>query len=179
MTERPTPELLRKLLRYEPETGKLFWLPRPESMFPAPRDCNAWNTRQANKEAFTATGAHGYRVGAVFNRNYRLHRVAYAIYHGYWPKKAIDHINGDVADNRIANLRDVTMAVNMKNQKIRSTNTSGYNGVSFHGKTGKWRATIKVGHKSKHLGLYSNIEDAVAARKAADKQNGFTERHGT
>ena len=179
MTEPPTPEQLRKLLRYEPETGKLFWLPRPESMFSASRYCRSWNTRNANKEAFTAVVPEGYRLGSVFSHLYRAHRVAYAIYHGHWPEKDIDHINGDPADNRVSNLRSVSRAMNLRNQKRYKSNTSGHTGVSFYRATGKWVAYIKTGSRLKYLGYFINIEDAIAARKAAEKGHGFTERHGT
>jgi hypothetical protein len=178
MTERPTPEQLRKLLRYEPETGKLFWLPRPESMFPAPNNCRSWNTRYANTEAFTANDK-GYRVGGVFTRRYSAHRVAYALYHGYWPPEEVDHIDGDRANNRISNLRSVSKAMNLRNQKRYKSNTSGHIGVSFVKATGKWRAQIRVDTRGKHIGTFTNIEDAIAARKAAEEGHGFTERHGT
>jgi hypothetical protein len=178
MTERPTPEQLRKLLRYEPETGKLFWLPRPESMFSAPRYCKSWNTRHANKEGFTASDNKGYRVGCVFAHRYKAHRVAYALYHGCWPPEEVDHIDGNRADNRISNLRSVSTAINLRNQKRYKTNTSGHTGVDFVKSTGKWRAQIKVNRRTKHLGTFTNTEDAVAARKAAEEGLGFTERHG-
>ena len=178
MTEQPTPEQLRKLLRYEPETGKLFWLPRPESMFTASHYCRSWNTRHANKEAFTAVGDSGYRLGLVLRYQCRAHRVAYAIYHGYWPPEDVDHINGDTADNRISNLRGVSKSINLRNQKRYKSNTSGHTGVFLEKATGKWRARIKVDSQDKHLGIFTNIEDAAAARKAAEEGHGFTERHG-
>jgi hypothetical protein len=42
----------------------------------------------------------------------------------------IDHINGNVLDNRKSNLRGVTHTQNMWNRKMPITNTSGYRGVS-------------------------------------------------
>lgn len=47
--------------------------------------------------------------------------MAWLLGTGAWPKHYIDHINGDPADNRLTNLRDVTHQVNMRNQKMRSS----------------------------------------------------------
>jgi HNH endonuclease/AP2 domain len=43
----------------------------------------------------------------------------------------IDHIDGNSLNNSVDNLRLVSNAVNMRNQKQRSTNSSGVNGVGF------------------------------------------------
>lgn len=106
-------ELLRQLLRYEPETGKLYWLSRDVSLFhesatrTAAGTCKWWNGRFAGKEAFTATGVHGCRAGRIFGQAHYAHRVAWALHHGGWPTDEIDHQDGDRANNRISNLREV------------------------------------------------------------------------
>lgn len=51
-----------------------------------------------------------------------------------------------------------------------TTNTSGYKGVCWHKKAGKWRAQIKFKGKQYHLGLYEDIELAAEARKEAEKR---------
>jgi len=45
----------------------------------------------------------------------RLHRLAWALYHGEWPTGEIDHINRDRADNRIENLRIATRTEQSRN----------------------------------------------------------------
>jgi hypothetical protein len=89
--------------------------------------------------------------------------------HGVWPEDQIDHINRDRADNRIENLREVTNKQNQQNRSTNSDNTSGHTGVSWYKPYSKWRAQIKHNHKVIHLGYFTNIEDAIAARKAAEK----------
>lgn len=81
----------------------------------------------------------------------------------------VDHINGDTLDNRKCNLRICTEAENHRNHKIAKNNTSGCTGVSFESGIQKWRATIKYNGKKIELGSYSNYDDAVAARKEAEK----------
>ena len=90
----------------------------------------------------------------------------------------IDHINGVKTDNRINNLRLVTRSINLQNASMRCHNTSGFNGVSWHKSTKKWRAQIRVDGKSIHLGVFSNKKDAIAARIKANIKYGFSERHG-
>src|SRR5690625_1786543 len=68
-----TPEMLRELIDYDPNTGKLFWKPRPAEMFKTKRAHGAWNARYAGKEALTSTDGYGYRRGCVFDRGYQAH----------------------------------------------------------------------------------------------------------
>ena len=169
--ELPTVDYLRKRLRYEPETGKLFWL-----------DCddmpNSWRRQFSGKEAFTCV-CGGYRTGGIKYSGFRAHRVAWAIHYGEWPSNQIDHINGVRIDNRIKNLRMVTSQENMRNIKMFNTNTSGVTGVSWAKSKSKWLAMISVDGKNKHLGLFNNLEEAAAARAEASARYGFTKRHGT
>ena len=179
----PSPELLRKLLRYDPQTGKLFWKKRTLDIFsdsnqPAISKCNAWNARYAGKEAFTANHSHGYKHGKIYRRFYKAHRVVWAIVHKDWPKFDIDHINGNKIDNRIENLRDVTATQNAQNVGMRSNNTSGYNGVYWYARYSKWRAQINIDGNRKYLGYFVEFDEAIAARKAAELGQGYTKRHG-
>lgn len=73
----------------------------------------------------------------------------------------VDHINGDVRDNRSVNLRVCTHSNNLCNQPIRRNNTSGYKGVSFRKDTKKWQAKIRVACKQHHLGYFLTKEDAA------------------
>lgn len=48
--------------------------------------------------------------------------------------------------------------------------TTGVTGVSYYSKLGKYRAYIFFKGKQYHLGIYSNMEDAIRARKSAEKE---------
>lgn len=170
----PTPEQLRELLRYDPDTGKLFWLERHREMFKSKQSHGAWNTKYSGKEAFTAIGNHGYHTGAVNDNMYTAHRVIWAIVQGEWPMDQIDHINGIRTDNRIENLRAATSLQNNRNLRMSKANSSGYKGVSWHAKTKKWVASIKIDDGERlHLGLHITPEAAHAAyRDAALKHHG-------
>lgn len=172
-----TQEIVRELLKYEPETGKLFWRERDEKWFKSLRDCNAWNTLYANKEAFTAYQPLGYRQGRIFRKLYQAHRVIWFMKTGEWPDQ-IDHINGVCDDNRWVNLRNVDPQENSKNRKLYKSNTSGYVGINWNKRRQLWRAEIGINKRNKHLGYFENIDDAIAARKVAEIQYGYHENHG-
>ena len=92
------------------------------------------------------------------------HRAAWAIHFGEWPSGEIDHINGDEADNRMKNLRDVSKSVNQQNKrKPRSDNTCGFLGVGWHKAAKKWRAQISISGRVVYLGLFDEPEIAHAA----------------
>lgn len=174
----PTPEELRQLLRYEPETGKLYWLKRPRQAFASQRSYNSWNSKHGGKEALTTITAEGYKSGTVLRTHQLAHRVAWAIHHGEWPTLQIDHINRDRNDNRIENLRDVSKRENARNMGRRWDNKSGCTGVSWCKREGKWTAYIRH-HRQIHLGYTPRFCEAVKLRKAAERKYGFSALHGT
>lgn len=104
----------------------------------------------------------------------------------------IDHIDGDINNNKIANLRAVTSKENSRNTKQRKDNVSGAHGVSFHAKKEAWVAqwndlSSKRCQKwfaiSKH-GMLPAFAKAVQWREQKIKElneqgAGYTERHGT
>lgn len=165
------------------DTGKLFWQPRPVEMFrgtsqsPLHRS-RIWNTKFAGKEAFTALTSNGYRCGRIFDRTYLAHRVIWLLATGQWADDTIDHINGDQLDNRLENLRAVSMAENNRNLRRPTHNTSGVVGVVWNRLNRKWMAQISQGVQTKYLGSFDKFEDAVAARKAAEIERGFHANHG-
>lgn len=83
----------------------------------------------------------------------------------------VDHRDNNPLNNSRSNLRVSTHSQNICNSKKPTTNTSGYKGVSPSGN--KWRATIRLNGKAKHLGMFQNLEDAYAAYcEAALKYHG-------
>lgn len=178
-----SPEDLRVLLRYIPETGELFWNERPTEFFspkkrPACWVANIWNKKYSGAKAFTALN-NGYLFGDVMGCHLYAHRVIWAIIYGDWPEDQIDHKNGIRTDNRLINLRSVGSFENSRNLSINSRNTSGTTGVSFCNKSGKWRSTIAdPDGRGVFLGSYGDKELAIYSRKEAEKSYGYHENHG-
>ncbi|MEL6859316.1 MAG: HNH endonuclease signature motif containing protein [Pseudomonadota bacterium] len=174
--ENVTPEIVRELLKYDPETGSFEWRHRDLKWFKSVRAQRAWNGQFAGKKAATAVHSAGYNVCTLMNKVYYAHRLAFAHHHGYWPSKCIDHINGDRKDNRISNLRDVSHSLNMKNSKLPDNNTSGYPGVYWSSQNKHWIANIWIEGKFNYLGQHKTKEAAIAARKTAEEEHGFLTR---
>ena len=146
-----TPERLRALLHYDPETG-IF----------------VRRTRKPRAVVGCLSGDTGYLVIVLDRKQYYLHRLAWLYTHDRWPQGVTDHINRVRTDNRIANLREVTRGQNNQNSHRRKDNTSGHPGVTWFTRTAQWRAYIQVNGKVHSLGYFSDFDAAVAARKTAE-----------
>jgi hypothetical protein len=118
------------------------------------------NSSYANKECgtFRTLGYIGVKINNIL---YKQHRIIWKLYYGEEPN-VIDHINGIKSDNRICNLRNITQKENCNNiVTIRSNNNSGYNGVHFSKKCGKWESCVN----EKFLGYFNSPEEAALARE--------------
>lgn len=175
----PTPDELRQLLRYEPETGKLFWRERGPEWFQktekrtADHACANWNSRYAGKETFVRTDSEGRKRAEIFARPHKAHRVIWAMVHGEWPTHTVDHEDLDPGNNRLNNLRAATESQNQHNRTKTRANTSGFKGVFRDKRRGAWFAAITVNSRSIYLGAYATPEDASRAyADAAAKYHG-------
>jgi hypothetical protein len=151
----PSTDYLRQRLRYDPNTGKLFWLTlgaMPTQM------------RATYVEAFTSRGGAGYLQGKIDGRSFIAHRVIWALHYGEWPVGRVIHANGITTDNRIENLR----LADVRDVQRRGKNTSGVVGVSFDKIKGRWRAQIQARGSIHRLGSFPTLKEAANARKAAE-----------
>lgn len=147
-------------LRYDPESGHFYWRERRGNKI-AP-DMRAGTLLQGY--VMINLAARGLRV-------FRAHRLAWLFITGDFPPKGyeIDHINGDRADNRWANLRLVTRSQNNMNVGIKANNRSGCPGVSYQSRRGNWTARIRHNGSVICLGEFTDKQDAIRARKDAER----------
>jgi hypothetical protein len=150
---------LRQLVHYDPETGVFTRAVR-------------LSNRSKVGDVLKWVGTHGYSYCTVAGKRYAAHRLAWLYVYGEWPRNDIDHINRDRLDNRIANLRDVTRSANLFNTKKRVDNKSGHKGIWRDEQRNRWQAYIRINGKQHSLGRYTAIEDAIAARIAAEHRFG-------
>jgi len=88
---------------------------------------------------------------------YMHRRIASAL-----PGETVDHISGDTLDNRIENIRIVTIRENCQNKHC--TYSSMYPGVFINtGRGKKWRSAIRVNGKRIGLGFHDSEIEAFNA----------------
>jgi hypothetical protein len=173
-----TPELLRQLFDYKPSTGELFWkrLEYGTGWF-SDHAIRIHNAYRIGLKAFLWKDGKGYLCSSLNYKRFTAHRAAWAIVHGELPP-VIDHIDGDILNNKIDNLRAVTQKVNCRNARLSVKNKSGVSGVHFNKNSMKWVARIGNGERRLSLGAFSNFEEAVSARKDAERKLGYHQNHG-
>lgn len=101
---------------------------------------------------------------AVRRSNYVLlymHRIILGLQHG--DQRQGDHRDGNGLNNQRNNLRVVTKSQNMMNQRSNRGSSSQFKGVSFHGRTDRWRADIRHNGQHEYLGLFDTEEAAALA----------------
>lgn len=171
MRNKTTPERLKELVSYDPETGSFKWLPRELSSFSCERWGKAWNRRYAGKNA--GANGNGYIRVQIDGELYLAHRLAWLYVYGEWPLDGLDHKDGNPSNNAIKNLRECSKAENNRNMRIPVSNTSGYKGVSWNARARKWHSKIKFNGKTVFLGAFDSALDAhIEYRDAAHRLHG-------
>lgn len=177
----PTQCELMKYLEYNKDTGDFIWRVRSVRI---PQD-KTWNKRFSGTVAGNVNDSGNGKKYIDINLNilslgkFRAHRLAWIYMHGDIDKDLeIDHIDGNGTNNSLDNLRLVKPSVNMKNQRFRESNSTGFTGVSLNSITGKYEAYITVNRKRLHLGHFSSLDSAAKVRKAAELTYGFHKNHG-
>ncbi|HEY1881354.1 MAG TPA: HNH endonuclease [Caulobacteraceae bacterium] len=155
-----TAEAVRRLFIYDPYSG--LWQYRERG----PHRPRGWFAGAKEPKS-------GYLRVQVGLRKYLVARLAWLWMTGHWPKDDIDHIDLDRTNNRWANLREATRSQNVVNSGRRTTNRSGFKGVTFkqgRGDLPAWRATIRAGDRYLHLGYFATPEEASVAYEAAARE---------
>lgn len=175
-------EFIRECFDYLSDTGDLVWRKRPLHHFLSEREWKLVNTQKCGKIAGCVrpkVGGKGYKYAKIKGRSEAIHRLV-LVWHGIDIPEGmvVDHINQDSYDNRIENLRVVTTAVNLQNQKKPRHNTSGHHGIQWRKDRSKWVVRFQVNGKWHVMGHFVDISDAIKRRDEALKELGFSGLHG-
>ena len=111
----------------------------------------------------------GYRLVRFDGGRYLAHRVVFLIHKGFLPDY-VDHIDNNVNNNKIENLRECTFSQNKCNTPRYKNNTSGEKGVSWNKEQGKWVAKVQYLNKRIYVGRYVDFEDAINAVRDKRKE---------
>lgn len=162
-----TPEIEEKLkeyLKYDPKTGILTWIKKPSKRVKVKSQAGCYD----KTTGYMRTQLHGI---ALYN-----HRVVWFLYHGTWPQGQVDHKDGDKLNNKISNLRDISVSENNRNKPLHYLNTSGMTGVHYYTKTDRWHVRLKKGSINHFIGSFTCLEEAKKARRQAEIQFNLLER---
>lgn len=156
-----TQDYLNEILKYD--NGRLYW---------KVNRCKARVGSVAGR-----TKANGYCEVRIDGKLHGTHRIIFMMQYGYMPRY-IDHIDGNPSNNLIENLRPASHLQNMWNAKTPSTNTSGFKGVYWNSKTGKWQGQCWVNNKHYHTKGFADINEAAKAVESLRiKYHGEFARH--
>ena len=149
-----TQQELRKLMHYDPLKGEF-----------------TWRVSRGGVKAGSVVGhrvSKGYLRCRVGRKNLLLHRLAFLYMEGEVPEQ-VDHKNLDKSDNSWDNLRACNNSQNMSNRGLSKANTSGYKGVSYHKRMGKWMSSVGHLGNTVFLGYFDDIELAALVSSEARK----------
>ena len=159
--EPPSQKRLKQVIEYNPDTGVFVW-----KLSTGRRARVGETTGEANPPNYGRIQIDGTR--------YVSSRLAWLYVYGEYPKVLIDHINTDITDNRITNLRLATSSDNTKNANVRKESKTGVKGVTYSTSSiGKFEARIGHGGKNYYLGIFSTVQEA---KEVLDKKR--QELHG-
>ncbi len=148
---------LKMLLHYDPDTGIWIWLRK-----------NGTKRSQAGS-VFNQGRSAGYRRIMIDGKSYYSSHLAFLYMTGDFPNGEVDHIDRNRGNDRWINLRKTNHIKNCQNRGSRNDNKSGYPGVSYNTQYDKWKADITVDKQRIYLGKFHTLQEAINARKFAEK----------
>ena len=151
-----TRDRLVELLSYDEDSGNLVW--------------NVRRRGQVNPGDIAGhLDATGYVHARLDGRLYKAHRLVWLHVTGAWPLNCLDHIDGNRANNRFGNLRDVVERVNRENRRTADADSAtGVLGTSPHGRG--YMAQIVAHGRHHYLGTHDTVEQAHEAYVEAKRK---------
>jgi len=153
---RMTQDELKKLVRYCPQTGEF----------------TSCKTGKFVGSVVKSRSKKYYQM-RLLGKAYMAHRVVWLYVYGHWPKQCIDHKDRNGLNNKLENLRDVSLSLNQRNRNLSKNNTSGISGVTYSDKRKAWTASITLHSKTLCLGQRKSLFEACCLRKSAENKNSF------
>jgi len=160
-----TQERLKEALRYDQFTGDFTWIRR--------RSGASVGSVAGHLDIF------GYIVIGLDRKVYKAHRLAFLYMDGKFPVNDVDHDDHVRHNNIWSNLNEATNQENHKNCSMNKNNSSGFTGVFWRKDNERWRVQIMADGKKKYLGCFTDINEAIAVRKAANIEYGYHANHGS
>lgn len=100
----------------------------------------------------------GYWCVQFKRESWKVHRVVWFISTGGWPRTTMDHVDGNLDNNSVDNLREAPPEINSKNRRIRTDNTTGTTGYSVLRVRKTWAAHWSENKKHRQKTFYTEAE---------------------
>lgn len=132
-------------------------------------DCRTgYLKRTTRKNSNGSFDSKGYLIIKYKGKQFKAHRICWLLHYGYIDNNlVIDHINGNVSDNRIDNLRLVSIEENNKNTKAK--------GIYKDNCTKQLLKKYRIRYKNNTYS-FKTLDEAIEKRKEIDIKNKFIRR---
>lgn len=127
-------------------------------------------TRQDRRNSLGSYDKQGYLILKIKGKQFKAHRIAWFLYNGSFPLSVIDHVNRIKSDNRICNLRDVSVLTNSNNIFRKPNCETGYEGI-YVDKTKRLAKRFAFNFNKKTYRYHSAEEAFVEKQKLINKLN--------
>lgn len=118
-----------------------------------------YDTKLKNKKE--SIKCHSKQINGFRDKNIVLHRFIM----NAKSRDIIDHINGNILDNRKSNLRICSSRINCLNRVNISKSKSGHRNIYFETRDNKYRVRIRIEkNKYSEFGKFEKLEDAIKKR---------------
>lgn len=137
---------------FEYRDGRLFWKIRPANRI-----------KIGDKAGGTNGKKEPYLRLRIKEKRYLVHKIIFLIHYGYMPE-IVDHIDGDISNNAIENLREATKEQNRQNSRTNKNNTSGSKNVFWQKSNKHWLVRLRCNGRKIDCGTFKEFElaDLVA-----------------
>lgn len=134
---------------------------------------SAWDNMHKRCESpsykyFKDYGARGIKVCDRWSGKDGLNNFLEDVGRKPSPKHTLDRKNND-GNYEPGNVRWATPTEQAHNKRVQSNNKSGVSGVNWDKRSGKWRVLLQNYGKVHWIGLFENKEDAINARRRAER----------
>lgn len=163
MKKKLTYERLIRLVRYEPKSGKFFWILRDK--------------RQRNLIVLKHSGITGYMYLCLYGKWYPAQEIAYLYQEREFSNKEILFKNGHKHNLKWENII-------LGRKKVKDVETINYiltavSGVWYNEEENLWKVTIPIRNKKITVGFYANFNQAVRVRWETEKTFQHPSRYTT
>lgn len=158
-------EYLRENIKYNPETGQLFWS-KPGKM------------RKLDKPLGSVIPS-GHRQLSIMNMSFPAATIIWRLVYGRAPEGIIDHINHNPDDNRLCNLREAVNKENALNRKAYPRPLTPHIPHNIEQRpSGNYRAHVQKNRRIHYSPTVKTLDEAILLRDQLLEKLGFHENHG-